>query len=132
LQRGLLPVTVSNLHAVLKRILKSAVKAGKLASSPMERIQTEPNAKPAEVEVFDEEQLTKLIEHLAPPLRHMHACSARSHLTDVPAAYAPKFSPNTRRWRFSMLRILASTRLLSQSNVARRERRLIKRLRGVL
>ena len=51
---------------------------------------------------------------------------------NVPEAYAPKFSPNTRRWRFSMLRIPASTRLLSQSNVARRERRLIKRLRGVL
>jgi hypothetical protein len=46
--------------------------------------------------------------------------------------YASKFSPNTRRWRFSMLRILASTRLLLQSNVARRNRRLIKRPRRVL
>jgi integrase len=63
-QRGLAPVTVGNLHAVLKRILKSAVKAAKLASSPMERVQTEPGTKPREVEVLDEEQIGKLLDHL--------------------------------------------------------------------
>ncbi len=63
-KHGLAPVTVGNLHSVLKRILKSAVKAGKLASSPMERIQTEPNARPDEVEVLDEEQLARLLDHL--------------------------------------------------------------------
>jgi integrase len=55
---------VPNLHAVLKRILKSAVKAGNLASSPMERVQTEPSTKPREVEVLDEEQIGKLLDHL--------------------------------------------------------------------
>jgi integrase len=62
--RGLAPVTMGNLHAVLKRILKSAVNAGKLASSPMERVQTEPSTKPREVEVLDEEQIGKLLDHL--------------------------------------------------------------------
>jgi integrase len=61
-ERGLAPVTVGNLHAVLKRILKSAV--NKLASSPMERVQTEPGTKPREVEVLDEEQIGKLLDHL--------------------------------------------------------------------
>jgi integrase len=63
-ERGLAPVTVGNLHAMLKRILKSAVKAGKLASSPMERVQTAPNAKSREVEVLDEEQIGRLLHHL--------------------------------------------------------------------
>jgi len=63
-KRGLSPVTVSNLHSVLKRILKSALKAGKLAYSPMDRIQTEPNAKPREIEVLSEEELGRLLDHL--------------------------------------------------------------------
>jgi integrase len=63
-KRGLSPVTLSNLHSVLKRILKSAVRAGKLASSPMDRIQTEPNAKPGEVEVLSEEELCRFLDHL--------------------------------------------------------------------
>jgi integrase len=63
-KRGLSPVTLSNLHSVLKRILKSAVRAGKLASSPMDRIQTEPNARPDQVEVLSEEELGRLLEHL--------------------------------------------------------------------
>lgn len=63
-KRGLSPVTVSNLHSVLKRILKSAVRAGKLVCSPMDRIQTEPNAKPREVEVLSEEELRRLLGHL--------------------------------------------------------------------
>lgn len=63
-KRGLSPVTLSNLHSLLKRILKSAVRAGKLASSPMDRIQSEPNAKPGEVEVLSEEELGRLLDHL--------------------------------------------------------------------
>src|SRR5262245_58902682 len=63
-ERGLSPVTISNLHSVLKRILKSALKAGKLAYSPMDRIQTEPNAKPREIEVLSEEELGRLLDHL--------------------------------------------------------------------
>jgi integrase len=63
-KRGLSPVTLSNLHSVLKRILKSAVRAGKLASSPTDRIQTEPNAKPDEVGVITEEELARLLDHL--------------------------------------------------------------------
>jgi site-specific recombinase XerC len=63
-KRGLSPVTLSNLHAILKRILKSAVKAGKLASSPMEKIQTEPKAKAEEVDVLAEDQIGKLLDHL--------------------------------------------------------------------
>jgi integrase len=64
LRRGLSPVSVSNLHSILKRILKSAVRAGTLASSPMDRIQTAPGAKPREVEVLSEEELGRLLDHL--------------------------------------------------------------------
>jgi integrase len=63
-KRGLSPVTLSNLHSILKRILKSAVKAGKLVSSPMNRIQTEPSARPDQVEVLNEKEVGRLLEHL--------------------------------------------------------------------
>ena len=63
-KRGLSPVTISNLHSILKRIVKSAVRAGKLVSSPMDKIQTEPNAKPNLVEVLTEGEVGKLLESL--------------------------------------------------------------------
>jgi integrase len=63
-KRGLSPVTISNLHSILKRIVKSAVRAGKLVSSPMDKIQTEPNAKPNLVEVLTEGEVRKLLESL--------------------------------------------------------------------
>jgi integrase len=75
-KRGLSPVSLSNLHSILKRILKSAVRAGKLVSSPMDRIQTEPNARPHQVEVLTEKEVGRLLEHL------------RGHWLDLPTLLA--------------------------------------------
>jgi integrase len=55
---------MGNLHRLLALILKSAVKAKKLASSPIGDIQTKPKPQRKKIEILDEAELSAMLEHL--------------------------------------------------------------------
>ena len=61
---GLSSSTMGNLHRLLSLILKSAVKAKKLAASPIDDVQTKPRAKTKKIEVLCEAELAALLAHL--------------------------------------------------------------------
>ena len=61
---GLSSSTMGNLHRLLSLILKSAVKAKKLAASPIDDVQTKPRAKTKKIEVLSEVELAALLAHL--------------------------------------------------------------------
>jgi integrase len=62
--RGLSSMTLRHVHALLAQLLSSAVKARKLARSPIADIQTRPKAKRDKIEVLDEGELTTLLAQL--------------------------------------------------------------------
>ena len=55
---------MGNLHRLLTLILKSAVKAKKLAASPIAEVQTKPKPKRRPIEVLSESELAALLNHL--------------------------------------------------------------------
>ena len=57
-------MTLHHVHTLLGQILASAVKARKLARSPLADIQTKPSAKTKKVEVLDEEEIARLLDRL--------------------------------------------------------------------
>jgi integrase len=61
---GLSSGTLQNVHRLLSQLLKSAVKAKKLARSPMEDAQTKPKSKRKKIEVLDEGELATLLGRL--------------------------------------------------------------------
>ncbi len=64
-EKGLASLTLHHIHSLLRQILASAVKAKKLARSPIADIETKPKAKRRdEIEVLDEAELTTLLNHL--------------------------------------------------------------------
>ena len=56
------PHTMSNLHRLLALILKSAVKARLLATSPIQDVQTKPKPKRKSIVILDEAELAALLE----------------------------------------------------------------------
>jgi integrase len=64
-QMGLAPLTLHHVHSLLSQILKSAVKAKKLVRSPAADIETKPKCKRRDnIEVLDESELSRLLDHL--------------------------------------------------------------------
>lgn len=61
---GLSSSTMSNLHRLLALILKSAVKARLLATSPIQDVQTKPKPKRKSIVILDEAELAALLDHL--------------------------------------------------------------------
>jgi integrase len=61
---GLSSSTMGNLHRLLALILKSATKAKKLATSPIDEVQTKPRPKTRKIEILDENELAALLAHL--------------------------------------------------------------------
>ena len=61
---GLSSSTMGNLHRLLSLILKSAVKAKKISSSPIGDVQTKPKPKRNKIEVLNEGELAALLDHL--------------------------------------------------------------------
>jgi integrase len=61
---GLASGTLQNVHRLLSQLLRSAVKAKKLARSPMDDIQTRPKPKRKKIDVLDEAELATLLAHL--------------------------------------------------------------------
>jgi integrase len=61
---GLSSMTLHHLHSVLSQILESAVKARKLARSPIADVQTKPKPKTKQIEVLNEIELATLLDHL--------------------------------------------------------------------
>src|SRR5262249_47725209 len=62
---GLAPLTILHIHAVLKQILTSAVKAKKLTRSPITDIETKPKpTRRDKIEVLDEVELAALLDAL--------------------------------------------------------------------
>ncbi len=62
---ALAPLTQHHIHSLLRQILASAVKAKKLARSPISDIETKPKAKRRDnIEVMDEDELAMLLDHL--------------------------------------------------------------------
>jgi integrase len=63
--KALSSMTVRHVHRLLSQLLSSAVKAKKLPKSPMTDLQTKPSkAKAKKVDVLDDDELAKLLEHL--------------------------------------------------------------------
>lgn len=62
---GLSSMTLHHIHTLLAQVLSSAVKARKLARSPIDDVQTKPKAKRKDVEVLDEHEIATLIDHLS-------------------------------------------------------------------
>lgn len=58
---GLSTMTLHHVHTVLGAILKSAVKARKLARSPLEDIQTKPKPKAKRAEVLNDDEIATLL-----------------------------------------------------------------------
>ena len=56
--------TLRHIHTLLGQVLASAVKAKKLVRSPIEDIQTKPKPKRGKIEVLDESELARLLDHL--------------------------------------------------------------------
>lgn len=73
---GLSSVTISHIHRRLSQILASAVKAKKLARSPLSDIQTKPKPKRKRIEVLDEAELGALLSYLKSRLLYMPALLA--------------------------------------------------------
>src|SRR5262245_22574536 len=61
---GLSPQTVRHVHRLLSQILRSAVKAGKLRTSPMAAVQTVPKVRRADIEVLEGGELAALLRYL--------------------------------------------------------------------
>ena len=61
---GLSSLSLLNVHRILSQVLSSAVKAKRLARSPVADVQTKPKAKRKPVEVLNETELAKLLAHL--------------------------------------------------------------------
>lgn len=61
---GLSSSTMSNLHRLLALILKSAVKARLLATSPIQDVQTKPKPKRKSIVIPHEAELAALLDHL--------------------------------------------------------------------
>lgn len=62
---GLAPQTVQHIHRLLSQILASAVKAKKLRVSPMAAVQTVPKVRAEEIQVLSDDEMGKLLAHLA-------------------------------------------------------------------
>jgi integrase len=63
--KGLASMTLRHVHRLLSQLLSSAVKAKKLPKSPMTDLQTKPSkAKAKKVDVLDDAELAKLLDHL--------------------------------------------------------------------
>ena len=72
---------MANLHRLLTLILKSAVKAKKLAASPIAEVQTKPKPKRRPIEVLSESELAALLNHLdGGPLYYPTLLSANTAL----------------------------------------------------
>jgi integrase len=64
-EKGLASLTLHHIHSLLRQVLASAVKAKKLARSPIADIETAPKAKRRDkIEVLDEAELAALLDHL--------------------------------------------------------------------
>jgi integrase len=64
-EKGLASLTLHHVHSLLRQVLASAVKAKKLARSPIADIETAPKAKRRDkIEVLDEAELATLLDHL--------------------------------------------------------------------
>jgi integrase len=61
---GLSSVTLHNVHRMLSQILSSAVKARRIARSPIDDVQTKPKPKRKKIEVLSEAELATLLRHL--------------------------------------------------------------------
>ncbi|MCO6050642.1 site-specific integrase [Mesorhizobium sp. RP14(2022)] len=61
---GLASQTVMHVHRLLSQILASAVKARKLRASPMAEVQAVPKVRKEEIQVLDDGELAKLLQHL--------------------------------------------------------------------
>ena len=78
---GLSSASMANLHRLLTLILKSAVKAKKLAASPIADVQTKPKPKRRPIEVLSESELAALLNHLdGGPLYYPTLLSANTAL----------------------------------------------------
>jgi integrase len=64
-EKSLADLTLHHIHSLLRQVLASAVKAKKLARSPITDIETKPKAKRRDkIEVLDEAELTAVLDHL--------------------------------------------------------------------
>jgi integrase len=61
---GLSSMTLHHVHVLLAQLLASAVKARKLARSPIDDVQTKPKPKRKHIEVLDESEIAALLDHL--------------------------------------------------------------------
>lgn len=61
---ALSPQTCRHIHRLLGQILSSAVKAGKLRTSPMAAVQTAPKVKRADIQMLDDDELAALFASL--------------------------------------------------------------------
>ena len=61
---GLSSMTLHHVHVLLGQILKSAVKAKRISSSPMMDVETAPSPKAKDVTVLDEDEIATLLAHL--------------------------------------------------------------------
>ena len=73
---GLSSMTVNHIHRRLSQILASAVKARKLARSPLSDIQTKPKPKRKKIEILDEAELAALLAYLKGRPLYMQAMLA--------------------------------------------------------
>ena len=63
--KGLSPMTLRHVNALLSQVLKSAVMANLIAQSPIAKAQTKPKKpKRSKIEVLDESELVALLDHL--------------------------------------------------------------------
>jgi integrase len=76
--KGLSSMTMHHIHTLLGQIITSAVKAKKLSQSPLSEIQTKPKPKRERIEVLDEDELARLLDHLADHWLYMPALIAAS------------------------------------------------------
>lgn len=58
------PQTIKHIHKLLAQILSSAVKADKLRTSPIEKVQTTPTVKRPDIQVLDDAELAALLKQL--------------------------------------------------------------------
>jgi len=61
---GLSPMTLHHVHSALSQILASAVRTKKLARSPIGDVETKPKPSQKKVEILDEAELVRLLDHL--------------------------------------------------------------------
>ena len=71
-ERGLASLTLHHIHSLLRQVLASAVKAKKIARSPIGDIETAPKAKREDkIEVLSEKEIATLLDHLRGHWLHM-------------------------------------------------------------